>query len=183
MKNLWSRIKNELGWQGISGIVLLLAGLAFSDAVLTSAEERAVQMRSQAESQTQRSALGSARGKEMQRDALNPPAVMLENFYHFFTTDQEITDQLATIYNLAQNNGLELQQGDYKVVRNKDERMTQYQISLPVVGSYNQVRHFAAQVLDKIAIISLDQIKFERKQAYNGAVEAQIMFTLYMVQP
>ena len=179
MKNLWSQMKNELGWQGISGMLLLLAGWAFTATLLSPAEERAVQVRSQAESQTHRSALG----KEMQRDALNSPAVMLENFYHFFTTDQEITDQLATIYNLAQTNGLELRQGDYKVVRNKDERMTQYQISLPVVGSYNQVRHFAAQVLDKIAIISLDQIKFERKQAYNGAVEAQIMFTLYRVQP
>ena len=179
MKNLWQQIRNELGWQGVAGILLLLAGWAFTSGVMGPAEERAVQVRERAESQNQRSALG----KEMQREATGSPAVMLEKFYSFFTTDQEITDQLATIYNLAQANGLVLMQGDYKVVRYKDERMTQYQISLPVVGGYNQVRRFAAQVLDKIPVISLDQIKFERKQAYNAVVEAEIMFTLYMVQP
>ena len=179
MKNLWQQINSELGWQGIVGILLLLVGWAFSSALLKPEEERASQIRERAESQTQRSTLG----KEMEREAQTSPAVMLENFYTFFATDQELTDQLATIYNLAQANGLELRQGDYKVVRSKNERMTQYQISLPVVGGYHEVRRFAAQVLDKIAIISLDQIKFERKQAYNAAVEAQIIFTLYMVQP
>ena len=179
MKNLWQQIRNELGWQGMGGILLLLAGWAFTGAVLSPAEERVVLVREQAESQNQRSALG----KEMQRETQGSPAVMLEKFYNFFTTDKEITDQLATIYNLAQANGLVLMQGDYKVVRNKDERMMQYRITLPVVGSYNQIRSFAARVLDKMPVISLDQIKFERKQTYNGSVEAEIIFTLYMVQP
>ena len=179
MMNLWQQLRNELGWQGIGGILLLLAGWAFTGGVLSPTEERAAQVREQAASQNKRSALGQA----MQREEHSSPAVMLEKFYGFFTTDQEITDQLATLYNLAQANGLVLMQGDYKVVRNKDERMTQYQISLPVVGGYNQVRRFAAQVLDKIPVISLDQIKFERKQSQSAAVEAQIMFTLYRVQP
>ena len=122
-------------------------------------------------------------GQQMQREAVKSPGVMLARFYDFFMAKQEVTDHLAKIYSLAQANGLELKQGDYKVVRSKDEQITQYQISLPVAGGYNQIRSFAAQVLDKIAVISLDQIKFDHKQANDPRIEAQIMFTLYWVQP
>ena len=147
------RLRSELGWQGTGGIMLLVLGLLLSNAVLKPQEERATEMRDQAESQNQRSSLSA----EMRREALKSPSAMLEKFYGFFAGDQEITDHLAKIYNLAQSNGLELRQGDYKVVRDKDERMTQYQISLPVAGGYNQIRGFAAHVLDEVPVISLDQ--------------------------
>lgn len=176
MMKQWHQLRNELGWQGVSGILLLLIGLMFSDSVLGPAEERATQAREKAQGQHQRTALG----QEMQSEL---PAVMLQKYYDFFTTDQEITDQLARIYNVAQANGLELRQGDYKVVRAKGERMTQYQITLPLAGGYNQIRRFAAQVLVEMPTLALDQIKFERKQANDSTIEAQIMLTLYRVQP
>ena len=179
MNGKLQQLMRELGWQGMSGMALLLLGLLFSSTVLKPQEERATEMRDRAESQNPRSSLGA----EMQREALKSPSAMLERFYGFFVSDQEITDHLAKLYNLAQSNGLELRQGDYKAVQSKGERMTQYQISLPVAGGYNQIRGFAAQVLDQMPVVSLDQIKFERKHAFDQILEAQIIFTLYMVQP
>ena len=177
MMKLWLQLRNELGWQGVGGILLLLAGLVFSDSVLGPVEEYALQARERA--QHQRTALGEG----MQREARGSPAIMLQKFYDFFTSDQEITDQLARIYNVARANDLELKQGDYKVVRAKGERMMQYQISLPLAGGYNQIRSFAAQVLAEMPTLALDQIRFERKQANDSTIEAQIVFTLYRVQP
>ena len=176
MINLWNQLRHELGWQGISGIVLLLAGLLISNTVLKPVEERVAQAREQVAAQDTRTSLGA----EMQRQANNSPTAMLGKFYDFFATDQEVTDYLARIYNLAQANGLVLRKGDYKVVRNKGERITQYQISLPLTGGYNRIRSFTAQVLEEIPTLSLDQIKFERKQANDPAVEAEVIFTLYM---
>lgn len=179
MINQWNQLRHELGWQGLGGIVLLLLGLIISNEVLKPIEERAAQAREQVASQDPRTSLGA----EMQRQANSSPSVMLEKFYDFFESDQEITDYLAKIYNLAQGNGLVLKKGDYKVVRHKGERITQFQISLPLTGGYNQIRGFAAQVLEEIPTLSLDRIRFERKQANDPAVEAEIMFTLYMEQP
>ncbi|MDO8412428.1 MAG: type 4a pilus biogenesis protein PilO [Gallionellaceae bacterium] len=170
------QLRQDLGWQGISGAALLLLGLIFSTVVLQPHEERVVQIREQ--SQNQRSSMS----EQMHSAALKSPGIMLAKFYDFFISRQEITDHLAKIYSLAQANGLELREGDYKVVRNKDEQVTQYQISLPVAGGYNQIRSFTAQVLDGIAVISLDQIKFDHKHANDPRIEAQIMFTLYWVQ-
>ena len=175
----WNQLRHELGWQGIIGIALLLTGLLISNAALKPIEERATQAREQVALQDTRTSLGA----EMQRQVNSSPTAMLEKFYDFFASDQEITDYLARIYNLAQANGLELKKGDYKVTRNKGERITQYQISLPLTGGYNRIRSFAAQVLEEIPTLSLDQIKFERKQANDPAVEAEVMFTLYMEQP
>lgn len=179
MINQWNQLRHELGWQGIGGIALLLLGLVISNEVVQPVEERVTQARDQVALQDTRSSLGA----EMQRQVNSSPAAMLEKFYDFFATDQEITDYLARIYNLAQANSLALRKGDYKVVRHKGERVTQFQISLPLTGGYNQIRSFAAQVLEEIPTLSLDKIRFERKQANDPAVEAEVMFTLYMEQP
>ena len=176
MINLWNQLRHELGWQGISGIALLLIGLVISITVLQPVEERVAQAREQVAAQDTRTSLGA----EMQRQVSNSPAAMLEKFYDFFSSDQEATDYLAKIYSLAQANGLELRKGDYKVVRNQGERITQYQISLPLSGGYNPIRSFSAQVLEEVPNLSLDQIRFERKQANDSTVEAEVIFTLYM---
>ena len=175
MMDKWNQLRHELGWQGISGIILILAGLMLSNAVLTPVEERTAEAREQVAAQDTRTSLGA----EMQRQVNSSPTAMLEKFYDFFSSNQETTDYLAKIYSLAQSNGLVLKKGDYKVTRNQGERITQYQISLPLTGGYNPIRSFAADVLDEIPTLSLDQIRFERKQANDTTVEAEVIFTLY----
>ena len=176
MMDKWNQLRHELGWQGITGIVLLLLGMLASNTISKPVEEQAAQVREQVAAQDTRTALGA----EMQRQANSSPAAMLEKFYEFFTSDQDTTDYLAKIYSLAQSNGLVLRKGDYKVTRNQGERITQYQISLPVTGGYNPIRSFAADVLDEVPTLSLDQIRFERKHANDSTVDAEIIFTLYM---
>ena len=178
MKAQWLRFKHELGWQGMAGIALLVVAYVFYTAVLRPAEERAERVREKADTMTQRAALN----ERMQEAALESPAAMLEKFYAFFATGQAITDELAKIYSLAQANGLELRQGEYKLQQEKNARLAQYQIALPLRGGYTQIRAFAAQVLSEIPTASLDQIRFERKRAGEGNVEAEIKFTLYLVQ-
>ena len=175
MMDKWNQLRHELGWQGISGIVLLLIGMLASNTVLQPVEKQTAQVREQVSAQDTRTALGA----EMQRQVNSSPAAMLGKFYEFFTSDQDTTDYLAKIYSLAQSNGLVLKKGDYKVTRNQGERITQYQISLPLTGGYNPIRSFAADVLDEIPTLSLDQIRFERKQANDTTVEAEVIFTLY----
>lgn len=178
MKEQWLRLRKELGWQGVAGLVLLLVAYVFYSAVLTPLESRAGLMRDKTASLQQRAVFNAS----MQAAVQKSPAAMLEKFYAFFTTDRSVTDQLAGIYNLAQANGLVLKRADYKLLREKDARLAQYQVALPVRGGYLQIRAFAAQVLAEIPTVALDQIRFERKQAGEQDVEAEIKFTLYLVQ-
>ena len=176
MIDKWLQLRHELGWQGIGGVVLLIVGLIISNVALRPIEERVAQAREQVESQDQHTELGAMNGS-------GSPTAEMEKFYDFFESGKELTDYLAKIYSVAQANSLQLRQGDYKVINSKGERITQYQITLPVTGGYNQIRGFAAQVLDAMPTLSLDMIRFERKQSNDPVVDAEIIFTLYYVEP
>lgn len=176
---LKQKLGQKLGWQGMLGAILLLTAYLFYSAVLEPMELRAAQVREQTGTPGQRAALNA----QMQEAALKSPAAMLENFYAFFAGGQGVSDNLAKIYSLAQASGLELKQGEYKLQRDKDARLVQYQATLPVRGGYMQVRTFAARVLSEIPTAALEQIRFERKLAGDPNVEAEIKFTLYWVQP
>lgn len=175
--NAWQRLKHDLGWQGMVGILLLACAYVFYIEVLTPLEQRARGLREKAEMVNQRGSLNV----RMQEVALKSPEAMLGKFYAFFEPGKVVTDELAKIYSLAQANGLELKQGDYKMLREKDTRLTQYQVALPVRGGYTQIRAFAAQVLSGVPTASLDQIRFQRKRAGEPNVEAEIKLTLYLV--
>jgi len=177
MKGRWLRFRKELGWQGVAGIALLLVAYAFYSAVLAPMEQRAGLMKGKTDSLHQRTVFNAS-----MQAAQESPAAMLEKFYAFFATDRTATDRLAEIHKLAHANGLSLRSAEYKFLREKDARLAQYQVTLPVHGGYLQIRAFAAQVLAEIPTVALDQIRFERKQAGKQDVEAEIKFTLYLVQ-
>lgn len=179
MKAQWLQLRQKLGWQGMSGAILLLMAYLFYSAVLEPMELRAVQAREQAGTPSQRAALNA----QMREAELKSPAAMLEKFYAFFAGGQSVPDNLAKIHSLAQTGGLELKQGEYKLQRDKDARIVQYMITLPVSGGYTKIRTFTARVLSEIPTAALDQIRFERKFAGDPNVGAEIKFTLYWVQP
>ena len=178
MKLQWLLFKSKLGWQGMLGIALMVVAYAFYNAALEPAEQRAVRAREKAGILNQSMKLNA----RMQEAELKSPSVMLERFYAFFANGPAVTDNLAKIYSLAEANGLELRQGEYKLKSEKNARLAQYQIAFPVRGGYLQIRAFAAQVLGKIPTASLDQIRFERKRVGDPNLEAEIKLTLYMVQ-
>jgi hypothetical protein len=179
MKAQWLLLKNGLGWQGILGVLLLVAAYLFNMALLAPTEQRVAGLRTKLSTLTQ-GMKSQARAQEAEQQS---PSVMLEKFYAFFISNQSVTDKLAEIFSLAEANGLELRQGEYKLKSEKSVRLVQYQIAIPARGGYLQIRTFISQVLKKIPTASLDQIRFERKRAGDANVEAEIKFTLYMVQP
>jgi len=171
-----NRLQSALGWQGMSGAVLLACAAIFNALLLAPIEEQLAAASSKAEALQQQK-----NDQQMQRVALETPAAMLDQFYAFFSAGENITDELSKLYNLAQANGVELRQGEYKLLELKESRLKEYQISLPVKGNYAKIRLFAAHALANIPVLSLDRINFQRKKSGESAVEAEIVFTLYLL--
>lgn len=167
MKKLWQSLASQLGWQGMLGGLLLLAAYLFYSLELAPLELRAEVERARTETGQQR-----MRGQ--------PSSASLEKFYAFFEGGQMATDQLDTIYRLAEANALKLKVGEYKLEDKEGDGLKEYQISLPVHGSYLQVRAFVTQVLEKMPTVSLDRILLRREHADSPTVDAEIQFTLYM---
>ena len=61
-----------------------------------------------------------------------------------------------------------------------DAMIERYQVTLPLRGSYAQVRQFVAAVMNEMPVVSLDDLKFEKQQIGDSAIEAQIRLTLFL---
>ena len=114
----------------------------------------------------------------MQQVALDSRVQQLERFYTLFPPVEHLGGELDRLYGLARSSGLDLLQGEYRVEK-RAAGLTAYRITLPVHGSYAQVRGFAAAVLTKMPIASIDGLRFERKKSGDALLDAQLRITIY----
>jgi hypothetical protein len=107
------------------------------------------------------------------------PADDLARFYGFFPPAGELTRHVDRLHRLALRSDLELAQAEYRLEKPRAGLWT-YRITLPVRGSYAQVRDFVGAVLLELPVASLDALRFERKRALDADVDAQLGLTLYL---
>jgi hypothetical protein len=83
---------------------------------------------------------------------------------------------------LAKKAGIELRKGTYRYNGQAGERLVRYEVSLPLKGSYAQIRRFLASVLNEIPMASLDRVGFEKRSIGDEKVEANVIFTLFLAR-
>lgn len=103
----------------------------------------------------------------------------LRRFYGLFPPSGQLTDQLETVYTLAREAKLELMQGEYRLEK-RGLGLLAYRITLPVRGTYAQIRSFVASVLKEMPVASVDALRFERRQAVETQIEAQVRLTIHL---
>lgn len=108
------------------------------------------------------------------------PAEQLQAFYKYFPSESTAPIWLEKIYSAARKQGIQLEQGEYQVTKGKSARLVQYQVSLPVKGSYLQLRKFLNSILTEVPVLSLDNINFERTKIGDQIIQAKIKLTLYL---
>lgn len=113
---------------------------------------------------------------------LHTPDDQLAEYYRIFPEERNAPQWLKKVFALAEKNGLSLQEGEYKVMRDKVGRLLRFQMVLPVKGEYRQIRRFLAALPAEIPIIALENVQFSRESVADPAVEAQIRLTLYLEQ-
>lgn len=87
---------------------------------------------------------------------------------------------VKVLFALAAKAGLSLSQGEYKPGYDKASRISSYQITLPVKGSYQAIWQFALSALRDLPFAALDDIGFRRENIGDAQVEARLRFTLYL---
>jgi hypothetical protein len=159
-----------LGVAGILGIGILLAcGAFWYSALKPSTEELAAQ----------RAALERLRARNpLQPISGGGRAEELRRFYNLFPSAAGLTPELERLHRLARGARLELAQGEYRLER-RPTGLWAYRVTLPVRGSYAEVRNFISSVLKDMPSVSIDALRFDRKKADDAQLEAQLRFTLY----
>lgn len=159
-----------LGPTGVIGIGVLFFCMPFYLSAVRPAER---------ELQAERVAVERLRLRQpYQPVSANNPAAELRRFYMLFPQIQSLPDQLEHLYGLARRSNLELQQGEYRLERPGDG-MLAYRITLPIRGTYAQVRAFVGAALGEMPTVSIDALRFERKKAADTQLDAQVRLTMY----
>jgi type II secretion system (T2SS) protein M len=168
------RLLRRLGAPGVLGIGMLLACAGFYVTALAPLEK---------ETAAQRLALERLKARTpYQPVSSGGPADELRRFYNLFPPAASLTDELERLDRLARGSGLELAQGEYRMER-RAAGLSSYRVTLPVRGSYPQLRDFLAAVMKTMPAASIDALRFERKKAADTQVEAQVRITLHTRPP
>jgi hypothetical protein len=164
----------QLGRAGVVGIALLGFAVAFYASAVAPLASELADLRGEADDLERRLQMGgTSAGK-------GTPAEQLATFYAFFPSPQSSPDWLGKINAAARAKGLVLRSGEYKLERSADQKLARYQITLPVVGSYAQIRGFVGQVLADVPAAALEEITLRRESVSNPTLEARIRLTLYL---
>jgi hypothetical protein len=158
----------RLGKPGLLGVVLLLGSLIFLATVVRSKEallEDVVRRNEQArQAAASEQARAAGNGDVALHSALAPEAAAA----------------LRRLYAAADEAGLELVKGEYRLIESGDARMRRYQFLLPVYGSYADVRQFLAHALNQEPALALASMQLRRDAIESTELDAVLNFTLYL---
>jgi len=171
MRARLDRLLRRLGMSGVLGIAVLVGCAGFWLSGMKPLEEKIA---------TQRLALERVRARPpYQPVATNARAEELRRFQNAFPPTGELTNEVEGLHRLARRAGLELAQGEYRLER-RPTGLWAYRVTLPVRGSYPQIRSFLASVLKDMPLAAIDALRFERKKLADTELEAQVRLTLYV---
>jgi hypothetical protein len=164
----------RLRWPGLLGLALLVFAAGLSVFAVQSTRHRVLMLNQEAAAMTAR--LGG-RGA-----AAGPPSGrgQLSNFYAFFPLTANLPELLGRVHRSAQQHGLLLEKGEYKLGREPDFRLARYQVTLPVQGDYADVRGFVNDVLEAVPASALDELALKRETIDVPQLEARVRFTLFL---
>ena len=170
------RFTNWLSMAGVLGIILLImAGLVYQALVLPS-QQSLLQKRQDLIEQKRLAATKPVVAAKPQQTE----AELVSRFYAQFPKGTTLPDWLKVINKTAHDEKLALDLGDYKLTTEKKGRVTRYEIQLPVVGDYAQIRRFIASVLKQIPVAALSDITLKRETSDAPKLEANVEFVLFL---
>lgn len=178
MSPLWARRRwlRLFGWPGLAGAGLL--------AVCTALYFSAIQPAQMRLNEIQQSAISIQERVKRAANGLNhndlTPAEQLAEFYRIFPNEKNLLPWLEKIFVLAQAQGIKLDQGEYKVTRDKIGKLVRFQMTLPIKSEYPQLRKYLNALRAQIPIVSMEHLQFERQKVGNLEVEAKIKLALYL---
>lgn len=171
------RIRRELGGIGLASIGLLAGAALFFVFALKPLEARNELLQQRIVESTRMNAAAGARPA-----SASQTAEKLAALYQFLETKEHKSELLAKLHAFGAAAGVEVRAADYKLHKT-GARIERYEITLPVTGSYSQVRTFLGNALAGIPALSLDQVSFRKQRSNDAQVQAEMRLTLHMVRP
>jgi len=104
----------------------------------------------------------------------------LQIFYEFFPRIDSSPFWIRELVRIAKQQGVEINSSDFRLSIEKGERLSRYEMILPIRGRYPQVRAFMADALEVVPAMALVGIAFKRENIQSAQVEVRLEMNLYL---
>lgn len=160
-----------LGRAGQAAVLLMLAIALFSLAMILPAQHDLHAQRDQL-------AWLQAQPKAAAKPApVLPETQQLQEFYAQFPPQAALSELLRALHQLAQECGVELVLGEYKLSHERNALALQrYEIILPVKARYSELRRFLDQAALRFPTLGLSEISIKRDAVNEGEAEVRLMY-------
>ncbi len=108
------------------------------------------------------------------------PAVHAGQFVESLPGRSDVPQIMGSVVTVAAASGIELSRGNYEYVESDDGAIARYRMTLPVSGSYPQVRQFIENLLATVPAIALDNMRIERDNVSDQVIAADLRFTVLL---
>ncbi len=119
--------------------------------------------------------------RALSRPKPDTPEQDLQQLRSLMPAIEGIPEALATIHAAAQARGLDLPEGQLKLMLRPGSQIAQYQMTFPLQGSYTATRDFVRDAMSKLPTLALDQMTFQRGDAGSATTDVRIQFTLFVL--
>ena len=167
----WTRRVGVPGW---IGVLSLLAALLLLQFELRPAQQRLAILAAGTVAAQQRLAQPATSAGAL------TPTQQLNAFYAAFPQRAKVPDVLASMYEIAKTQKLDLDVGEYTLTKEQGARLDTLRIALPVKGSYVQLRQFTAEVLLAQPALALERVSIRREKVFEAAVTGRLVFLLFV---
>ncbi|TFW71619.1 hypothetical protein C3Y98_05880 [Methylotenera oryzisoli] len=163
----------QLGWQGWLGLSLLLVSLLLMVMVVRPQASKIETLTSHILELKTNPNINKLKVKtDTQFD-------IEQKFYALLPQKNEANNKITEILHAATSAGIVTNKVEYSS-QSLSATLIKYQISLPVQGSYVQIRQFINAVLNNLPTVALNDISMKRENIGSDLIEANIKFTIYL---
>ena len=167
------RLLRRLGAPGLAGMVLAaLAPAILLGGVLPLQHELEIMRRQLA----QKPALPATPAMQPEQVL----AVELAAFEQRFPRMDQLSGQLDTLFGLTKRHGLTVDKGEYVLVERPGGAMRRFEVTLPVSGTYPQIRTLLLAALDTLPAAALSDVVLEREKIADRHARATLRLVFFV---
>lgn len=181
------RLAKPLGVWGLLGVGLFCASLLmYGTAIRTLDEETAAMQTTLTQKPLKLGQTDAAALPVTSPDMALPTAQTLQQLYQAFPFESSLPRLLAQLNQMASQQHLVLNSGDYRLKKvkqtrkNSDAQLVQYEIVFPIKGRYLAIRLFVAEALARLPTLAIDTLQISRENTLSPEVEARLVLVLFV---
>ena len=107
-------------------------------------------------------------------------APMLANGGFQLTKRSDLPNELEFIFEAAKANTVSIDSAEYKLSELPSIQSRSYEVNIPIVGSYPNIRHFIDQVVHKNNGVVLSNVELSRDNNQIRDLDGLLQFIIYM---